>query len=163
MLLVDEQGERLGEFPTEDALQLAVDRGLDLVEVAPNARPPVVRIADYGKMRYERSKREAAARKRQHRTQMKEIKVRPKTDDHDLEVKIRRARKFLEEGNKVKVRVWFRGREHAHHDIGADQCLRVATAVDELGTIETPPHMEGRNMIMVLAPTNGSGEAAAAD
>jgi translation initiation factor IF-3 len=148
---VDEEGKRLGEFLTDDARQLARDRGLDLVEVAANANPPVCRIADYGKIKYERKRAKSESRRKT--SQLKELKVRPKTDDHDLAVKIRLARKFLENGDKVKVRVWFRGREHAHHDIGADQCLRMAEGVSDVGKIESHPRMDGRNMIMVLAPT----------
>ncbi len=153
VLLIDQHGEALGEFPTEDALQMARDVGLDLVEVAPNARPPVCRLTDYGRLRYEKQKQESAARKRRHQVQVKEIKVRPKTDDHDMSVKIKRARKFLQNGDKVKVVVWFRGREHAHHDIGADQCFRVADACDTLGEIEKPPSMDGRRMTMILSPS----------
>jgi len=154
--LIDDDGTKLGEFMTEDALQRARDKGLDLVEVAPNAKPPVCKILDYGKLKYDKKKRESAARKRQSQVQLKEIKVRPKTDDHDMGVKVRNAAKFLKEGNKVKVTVRFRGREHAHHDIGAEQCRRVADAVKELGVIEMPPRMEGRQMTMILAPTNTS-------
>ncbi len=150
VVLVDEEGKRLGEFLTDDARQLARDRGLDLVEVAANANPPVCRIADYGKIKYERKRAKSESRRKT--SQLKELKVRPKTDDHDLAVKIRLARKFLENGDKVKVRVWFRGREHAHHDIGADQCLRMAEGVQDVGKIESHPRMDGRNMIMVLAP-----------
>jgi len=157
ILLVDEEGNKLGQFQPRDALALAKERGLDLVEVAPNARPPVCRIADYGRMRYERSKARAAARKKQNNSQLKELKVRPKTDDHDMNVKIRRTRSFLEDGNKVKITVWFRGREHAHHDIGADQCLRIADAVSDVGKIEMRPRMEGRNMFMILAPDRRGG------
>lgn len=152
MLVVDETGDKLGVMDTDDAQVMARDRGLDLVEVAPTARPPVCRILDFGKMKYEKQKREAAARKRQSRTQVKELKVRPKTDDHDMDVKSRRASSFLEEGNKVRIVVWFRGREHAHLDIGRDQCLRIADAVSDVGRIETPPSMEGRRMTMMLAP-----------
>ncbi len=157
VLLIDEQGNKLGEFQPRDALNLARERGLDLVEVAPNASPPVCKIADYGKMRYERSKKESQARRKQSSSQLKEIKVRPKTDDHDMDVKIKRVRKFLSQGNKVKITVWFRGREHAHHDIGADQCYRVADAVEEISKIESHPKMEGRNMIMILAPDSSGG------
>ena len=157
MLVIDEEGTKLGEFQPYDAVQMAKERGLDLVEVAPNANPPVCRIADYGRMRYENSKRSAAARKNQTNTQLKELKVRPKTDDHDMNVKIRRSRSFLEDGNKVKITVWFRGREHAHHDIGADQCYRIADAVEDVGKIETEPRMEGRNMFMILAPLRTGG------
>lgn len=152
MLVIDEEGRKLGEFLTQDALQLARDRGLDLVEVAPQGRPPVCRITDYGKLKYDRKKREAVAKRKQHQVQVKEVKVRPKTDEHDMNVKIRHAHDFLAAGNKVKVTVRFRGREHAHRDIGAEQCLRIAEAVKELGTIESPPRMEGRQMFMILAP-----------
>ena len=116
VLLIDEEGTKLGEFLTRDAINLAADRGLDLVEVAPNARPPVCRISDYGRMKYERKKQEALARKNQVQVQTKEVKVRPKTDDHDIQFKVTAARKFLSQGNKVKVTVRFRGRELAHRD-----------------------------------------------
>lgn len=152
VLLIDETGEKLGEFLTQDAMQLARDRGLDLIEVAANARPPVCRIGDYGRLKYDKKKRETAARKRQHQVQLKEVKVRPKTDEHDMGVKTRHAYKFLSEGHKVKVTVRFRGREHAHHDIGAEQCLRVAESVKDVGAIEMHPRMDGRQMTMILAP-----------
>lgn len=152
MLVIDEEGRKLGEFLTQDAIQLARDRGLDLVEVAPNARPPVTRITDFGKLKYDKKKRDVAARRNQHQVQIKEVKIRPKTDEHDMNVKIRHARTFLEEGNKVKVTVRFRGREHAHRDIGAEQCLRLAEAVKDVGVVEAPPRMEGRQMFMILAP-----------
>ena len=153
MLLIDEENNKLGEFMTQDALALAQDRGLDLIEVAPNARPPVCKLGDWGKMKYDRKKKDAEARKKQHQVQLKELKVRPKTDDHDMDVKIKKARQFLEEGNKVKVSVWFRGREHAHHDIGAEQCMRLADAVSDVGRVELAPRMDGRRMSMILAPT----------
>jgi len=152
VLVIDEEGNKLGEFMTPDAVRLAQERGLDLVEVAPNARPPVCRVADYGKMKYEKKKRDAAARKNQAQQQLKEVKVRPKTDDHDMAVKVGHARRFLEQGNKVKVTVRFRGRERAHLDIGAQQCMRVADAVKEIGQVESPPRMEGRQMFMIIAP-----------
>ena len=117
-------------MPTRDALELAMDRGMDLIEVAPNARPPVCRIGDYGRLKYDRKKREAEARKNRSTVQLKEIKVRPKTDDHDMAFKIKNAMRFLGEGNKVKITVRFRGREHAHHDIGAQQCMRLFEAVE---------------------------------
>ena len=153
VLVIDEEGNRLGEFLTRDAIQLAADRGLDLVEVAPNGRPPVCRITDFGKLKYDRKKKAAAARRNQVQVQLKEVKLRPKTDDHDLAVKVGHARRFLESGNKVKVTVRFRGRELAHRDIGVDQCLRVFEAVKELSAIESRPRMEGRQMFMILAPT----------
>lgn len=152
VLVIDEEGKKLGEFMTRDAVQLAQDRGLDLIEVAPQARPPVCKIGDYGQLKYERKKKAAQARKNQIQVQLKEVKVRPKTDDHDMGVKVRHARRFLEEGNKVKVTVRFRGRELAHRNIGAEQCLRIAEACEDLGSIESQPRMDGRQMFMVLAP-----------
>lgn len=150
--VVDEEGQRVGEFMTRDALQLARDRGLDLVEVAPDGHPPVCRLADYGRLRFERSKKDAESRKKQKSQTLKEIKVRPKTDDHDMGVKVKATRKFLEAGNKVKITVRFRGREHAHHDIGADQCYRIAEAVEDIAKVEAHPRMEGRQMFMIIAP-----------
>lgn len=150
VLLVDEEGRRLGEFLTPDAVELAKSRELDLVLVAAGASPPVARIADWGRMKYERKKKASNSTARE--SKLKELKVRPKTDDHDLSVKIKRAERFLARGDRVKVSVWFRGREHAHHEIGAQQCYRIADAVDEIASIETPPRMEGRRMHMVLAP-----------
>lgn len=152
IMLIDEEGNKLGEFQPQDALKLAEERGLDLVEVSPNARPPVCKIADYGRMKYLKKKRDSEARKKQHRATMKELKVRPKTDDHDMSVKIKKALEFLEDGSKVKVVVFFRGREHAHHDIGAEQCMRIADACKEVGKVESAPRMDGRRMHMILAP-----------
>ena len=108
-------------------------------------------------MKYEKKKRDNEAKKRQHKVQLKELKVRPKTDDHDMQVKTKRIRSFLEDGNKVKIVVFFRGREHAHHDIGAQQCLRLAKGVEDVGRIESAPRMDGRRMFMILAPTNPGG------
>lgn len=154
VLVIDEVGNKLGEFLTEDAVRLANERGLDLIEVAPNGRPPVCKIADYGQLKYDRKKRAAAARKNQVQVQTKEVKVRPKTDEHDMGVKVRHARRFLEAGDKVKVTVRFRGRELAHRDIGAQQCLRVAKECEDLGSIESHPRMDGRQMFMILQPFN---------
>lgn len=151
-MVIDDEGNRLGEFQPQDALVLAQERGLDLVEVAPDANPPVCKFADYGKMKYDRKKQKSQARRAQHTRQLKELKVRPKTDEHDLDVKIRKAKDFLDRGDLVKVVVFFRGREHAHRDIGAEQCMRIAEAVSDLGKIESPPRMEGRRMQMILAP-----------
>jgi translation initiation factor IF-3 len=137
---------------TPDGVALAEERGLDLIEVSPNASPPVCKIGDYGQMKYERKKREAAARKNQVQVQIKEVKVCPKMDDHDLNTKVRHARRFLEEGNKVKVTVRFRGRELAHRNIGQEQCLRVHAACEDLAVIESPPRMDGRQMFMIMAP-----------
>jgi translation initiation factor IF-3 len=150
--VIDEEGQKLGEFLTEDALAMARERALDLVEVAPMARPPVCRITDFGKLKYEKKKRDAEARRKQTVVEIKEIKLRPKTDDHDFDVKERQVRSFLEEGNKVKVTVRFRGREIAHRDIGEDQCKKLAQHLGELAIIEQPPRMDGRQMVMMLAP-----------
>ncbi len=152
VLVIDDEGRRLGEFMTEDAIQLARERGMDLIEVAPNARPPVCKIGDFGRIKYEQQKKEREAKKKQSTIVVKEIKLRPKTDEHDFEVKTKHARRFLEEGNKVKVTVRFRGREMAHRDIGNDRCREVAEAVEDVGVVETRPSMEGRQMFMILAP-----------
>ena len=152
VLVIDDEGNRLGEFLTEDAIRLAQERGLDLVEVAPNGRPPVCRIADYGRMKYDRKKKASAARRNQVQVQLKEVKLRPKTDEHDMDVKVRAATRFLEAGNKVKVTVRFRGREMAHQNLGMQVLDRVRDEVDELGKVEQFPKMEGRQMTMVIAP-----------
>lgn len=152
VVVVDDEGNRLGEFMTRDALQLARDRRLDLVEVAPNAKPPICKLTDWGKLKYARKKAAARSRRNHNQPSMKEVKVRPKTDDHDIEVKTRNAERFLRRGDRVKITVWFRGREHAHHDIGAAQCRRIYDGVADLAKIERQPHMDGRRMHMILAP-----------
>jgi len=152
VLVIDELGEKLGEFLTKDAVDLARSRGLDLIEVASGARPPVCRIADYGRLKYERKKKESVARKNQATVSVKEIKIRPKTDEHDYQVKLRNTRRFLEAGDKVKVTVRFRGREHAHRDIGVSRCEDLASAVEDLASVEARPKMDGRQMVMMLAP-----------
>lgn len=152
VLVISDRGEKLGEFMTRDAVELAQAQGLDLIEVAPNARPPVCRLGDYGKMKYEKKKRDKESKAKAHQVQVKEVKLRPKTDEHDLAVKVRNATKFLEAGNKVKITVRFRGREHAHRDIGRDQCMRIFEEVKEISRIESPPAMEGRQMSMMLGP-----------
>lgn len=152
VLLIDEDNSKLGEFLTEDALALAREKGLDLVEVAPMARPPVCRITDFGKMKYEKKKRDAEARRKQVIVEVKEIKVRPKTDEHDLAVKERAIRGFLDDGDKVKVTVRFRGREIAHRDIGEDQCRHLAERLQDVAIVEQAPRMDGRQMVMLLAP-----------
>lgn len=152
VLVIDEVGNKLGEFMIEDAVRLAEEKGFDLIEVSPNARPPVCRIGDFGQLKYERKKKAAQARKNQVQVQLKEVKVRPKTDEHDLDTKVKHMRRFLVEGNKVKVTVRFRGRELAHRDIGATQCLRMAKEVEDISTVESPPRMDGKQMFMVLAP-----------
>lgn len=151
--LIDEDGEQLGVVPTRDALEMARERGYDLVEVAPNAKPPVCRLMDYGKYRYEQSRKERESRKHQHTTDLKEIRVRPKIGTHDLLTKGRRAEKFLNEGDKVKITVMFRGREMAHPDIGRGLLDQLAETLQESGAIEQHPKMEGRAMTMTLSPT----------
>ena len=152
VLVIDEEGTKLGEFLTKDALDMAKERGFDLIEVAPNARPPVCRLADFGRLKYEKKKKEAAARRKQVTVTIKEVKLRPKTDSHDFEVKVKHARRFLEDSNKVKVTIRFRGRELAHRDIGVLQCNRVYEACKDLGVVEQPARMEGRQMHMIIAP-----------
>jgi len=151
--LVGVDGEQLGIVPTEDAMQRARTLDLDLVEVAPNADPPVCRIMDYGKFKYMQSKREQEARKKQTVIQVKEIKVRPKTDEHDLNVKIRHIRRFLEDGDKVKVTVRFRGREMSYaSQSGFEMLKHIVAEVADLSKIESAPKMEGRTMMTIVAP-----------
>jgi translation initiation factor IF-3 len=152
--LVGAGGEQYGIMPTAEALHKARGLDLDLVEVAPNADPPVCRIMDYGKYKYIQSKREAEARKKQTVIQVKEIKVRPKTDEHDRNVKIRHIRRFLEEGDKVKVTVRFRGRELSYASQSGFEILKgVIEAVSDISKVESPPRMEGRTMTAIVAPT----------
>lgn len=137
---------------SRDALARAEEFGLDLVEIAPQADPPVCRIMDWGKFKFETSKKAQAARKKQKQIQIKEIKFRPGTDDHDYDVKMRNLKKFIEEGNKVKVTLRFRGREMAHQELGRDLLKRVEQEMSEETTVEQFPRMEGRQMVMMLAP-----------
>ena len=133
-------------------MQLAAEAGLDLVEISPTAVPPVCKIMDFGKFKYEQQKREAEARKKQKIIEIKEIKFRPGTDDHDYDVKMRSVLKFLEEGDKVKITLRFRGREMAHQELGMELLNRVAADVNEQGKIEQMPKLEGRQMVMMIAP-----------
>ena len=150
--VVDPQGEQIGILPIERALEIAEEQGLDLVEVAPLARPPVCRIMDYGKFRYEEQRKAREARKKQHQVQLKEVKMRPGIEDHDFDFKLRHARRFLEEGNKVKITMMFRGRQMAHPELGREVLDRVVTEVADVGKVESNPTMEARSMTMVLAP-----------
>ncbi|GAA6157830.1 translation initiation factor IF-3 [Ruegeria sp. HU-ET01832] len=134
------------------AMQLAADAGLDLVEISPNANPPVCKIMDFGKFKYETQKREAEARKKQKVIEVKEVKFRPNTDTHDYDVKMKNVFKFLEKGDKVKVTLRFRGREMAHQNLGRELLERVAEDIKELGKVENMPKMEGRQMIMMIGP-----------
>ena len=136
-------------------MQLAEDAGLDLVEISPNADPPVCKIMDFGKFKYEQQKRESEARKKQKIIEIKEIKFRPNTDTHDYDVKMRSIRKFLDEGDKVKVTLRFRGREMAHQELGRELLQRVAEDLADEVKIENMPKMEGRQMIMMIAPAKG--------
>lgn len=156
--VIDEDGKQLGIFAIQDALDLAYDRDLDLVEVAPTARPPVCRLLDYGKYRYEQAKKEREARKSQKTSMLKEIRLRPKTDDHDLETKVRRAREFLLDGDKVKVTIRFRGRERSHPEIGQRILEHVLELLQDVAEIERSPSMaEGRSSISaVLRPSSPS-------
>lgn len=153
--VITQSGEQLGVLPIEEALAAADERGLDLVEVAPNARPPVVKIMDFGKFKFEEAKAARAAKKKQHIILLKEVKFRPGIDDHDFEFKTRHAREFLLEGNKVKVTMMFRGRQLAHVDIGRAVLDRVAETLADVGKVEVMPKLEGRNMTMVIAPATG--------
>jgi len=150
--VIDPDGVQLGIMPIEEALAAAEERGLDLVEVAPNARPPVCRIMDYGKYKYEEARKARLARKKQHQVQVKEVKFRPGIEAHDFEFKVRHARRFLQEGDKVKATMMFRGRQVAHPELGREVLDRVAQAVEDVGRVEIEPTMEGRNMTMILAP-----------
>jgi len=150
--VISETGEQLGVLPIEEALAVAEGKGLDLVEVAPMARPPVVKIMDYGKFKFEEAKAARAAKKKQHVIEVKEIKFRPGIDDHDFEFKTRHMREFLKEGNKVKVTMMFRGRQMTRLDLGKAVLDRVATVLGDVGKIEFDARLEGRNMTMVLAP-----------
>jgi translation initiation factor IF-3 len=151
--LIDDAGEMLGVMALRDAIARAEDLGLDLVEVSPTAQPPVCKILDYGKFKYEAQKKANAARKRQRVIEVKEIKMRPGIDDNDYNIKMRKIFSFLEEGDKVKVTMRFRGRELAHQDIAMGVLTRVRDQVGEIAKIEQFPRMEGRQMVMVMAPS----------
>ena len=150
--LINEKGEQVGVVSRNEALSMAQEVGLDLVEVSPNAEPPVCKIIDYGKLKYETQKKKNEARKKQKVIEVKEIKMRPNIDDHDYEVKMRAMKRFIEEGDKVKVTLRFRGREMVHSELGLQVLNRVRGEMDPVTKIESMPRMEGRQMVMVLAP-----------
>ena len=150
--VIDENGENLGVMFTNEAIEQANEIGLNLVEVSPNADPPVCKFLDVGKHRYEAQKKANAARKTQKTQQIKEIKMRPNIDDHDYDVKMRSVTKFLEEGDKVKMTLRFRGREMAHQELGMDVLKRVQEDMTEIAKVEAYPRLEGRQMLLVLAP-----------
>ncbi len=150
--LIDDTGQNRGVMPFFDALRAAEEAGLDLVEIAPNSTPPVCKILDYGKFRFNEQKKQAEARKKQKTVEVKEIKLRPGIDDHDYDVKMRAMKGFFEEGNKVKITLRFRGREMAHQDIGLRVLDRVRADTSDLAKVESEPNLEGRQVTMVLAP-----------
>jgi translation initiation factor IF-3 len=150
--LIDAEGENIGLVTPQRAMVMAEAAGLDLVEISPNANPPVCKIMDFGKFKYETQKKEAEARKKQKIIEIKEVKFRPNTDTHDYEVKMRNVYKFLENGDKVKITMRFRGREMAHQELGRELLLRVADDTKEMGKVENMPKIEGRQMIMLIGP-----------
>jgi len=151
-MLIDGEGEKRGVVAIADALEVADESGLDLVEVSPNSDPPVCKLLDYGKFKFQAQKKASEARKKQKTVEVKEIKMRPNIDTHDYDVKMRNMRRFFDDGDKVKVTLRFRGREMAHQDLGMKVLQRVRTEVDEIAKVELYPKMEGRQLIMVLAP-----------
>lgn len=150
--LIDENGQNVGVVATIDAQERATGVGLDLVEISPDANPPVCKIMDYGKFKYQEQKKAAEARKNQKVVELKEIKMRPSIDDHDYDVKMRSMRRFFEEGDKVKVTLRFRGREMAHQELGMDVLKRVKADVETYAKVESEPRFEARQLIMILAP-----------
>ena len=150
--LVSDDGEQLGIVPVRDALGIALEKGLDLVEVAPSAQPPVCRLMDYGKFKFEQNKREKEARKKQKIISVKEVKMRPNIEEHDFQVKAKNARKFLSGGDKVKLTIMFRGREITHPELGEKLSLKFVGELTDISSVEKPPKVEGRNMVTVLIP-----------
>jgi translation initiation factor IF-3 len=150
--LIDENGENVGILPIAEALEAAEHAGVDLVEISPNVDPPVCRVMDYGRFLFDKKKQQSAAKRKQKQVQIKEIKFRPGTDEGDYQVKLRNLHRFLEEGDKTKVTMRFRGREHAHRELGLELLQRVERDLSEVGLVESKPAMEGRQMVMVLTP-----------
>ncbi len=161
--VIDEDGQQLGIYPIHEALRLANERNLDLVEVAPNAVPPVCRLLDYGKFQYERQKKEREARKAQKVIEIKEIRLRPRTGEHDLDTKVRHALNFLAEGSKVKVTVRFRGREITHPEIAREQLDEFVAKVGNAAVVEAQPSMDGKNLYLLLSPNPAGKRAAPAE
>ena len=150
--LIDHTGQNVGVVSTSDAMARATEAGLDLVEISPDSNPPVAKILDYGKYKYQEQKKAAEARKRQKIVEIKEIKMRPSIDDHDYDVKMRSIMRFFDEGDKVKVTLRFRGREMSHQELGWQVLQRVKNDIEPVAKVESEPRMEGRQMVMVLAP-----------
>ncbi len=153
--LIDEKGNQVGIVATQEALQMARERGLDLMEISPNAQPPVCKICDYGKFKYEKKKKEHEAKKKQTVIKVKEIQLRPQTEEHDLEYKFKNVRTFLEEGDKAKITIMFRGREITYVDQGFKIMKQLAEMVKDIAIVEANPKLEGKKLIMVLAPAPG--------
>lgn len=152
VMLIDDEGENRGVMETAEAIEMAAEQGLDLVEVSPNASPPVCKFLDYGKYKFQAQKKAAEARRKQKTVEVKEIKMRPNIDTHDYEVKMRNMRRFFDAGDKVKVTLRFRGREMAHQNLGMKLMQRVKAEVEPIAKVELHPRLEGRQMIMVLSP-----------
>ena len=150
--MIDHEGANRGVIPTEEAMDIALDAGLDLVEIQPNANPPVCKILDYGRYKYQAQKKAAEARKKQKTVEIKEIKMRPNIDTHDYDVKMKNMLRFFNDGDKVKVTLRFRGREMAHQDLGVNLLNKVREETSEIAKVESAPKLEGRQMVMVLAP-----------
>ncbi len=149
--LIDDEGNQVGIIPTQDALSMAQSRNLDLVEVSPTVAPPVCRIMDYGKFKYQQAKKKQEAKKKQTVIQVKEVKLRQKTEEHDIKTKLKKLVSFLEEGNRVKVSILFRGREITHTERGKELMQRIMSEVEEIGIVESGPHMEGRALVLLLS------------
>lgn len=156
--LIDEEGQQVGIIPTREALMIARERGLDLVEVGANSNPPVCRLMDYGRYRYEQSRKERDQRKNQHVTRVKEVRVEPKIGEHDLETKGRQAERFLKAGDKVKLSVLFRGRSITHPELGRDLLQRLSDQLSDIGVVEQGARMEGRTMTMYMAPARAKSD-----
>ncbi|MBC7076215.1 MAG: translation initiation factor IF-3 [Syntrophomonadaceae bacterium] len=154
--LISETGEQLGIVPIKKALEISVEKNLDLVEVAPSAKPPVCRLMDYGKFKFEQSKKEKEARKKQKIVSVKEVKMRPNIEEHDFKVKAKNARRFLTSGDKVKLTIMFRGRQITHPELGERLALKLAEELSDISTVEKAPKVEGRNMVAVFVPKTES-------
>ena len=152
MRVIDGEGKQLGILSVKEAIRIAEEQGLDLVEVAPGAAPPVCRIMNYGKYKYQQNKRSQEAKKHQTLIQVKEVKIRPRTEEHDFQFKLRHVKRFLSEGDKVKISMLFRGREIAHPEFGREMLNRIFEEVKDQTVLEQAPRLEGRNMVMILAP-----------
>jgi translation initiation factor IF-3 len=160
--VIDEDGAQLGIMTPRDALAIARERGIDLIEVAPQAQPPVCRIMDYGKYKYDQAKKEKDAAKKHKQSELKGIQMFPNIEDHDFEVKVKNAVKFLEDGDKVKVTIRFKGRQITHPEFGRQQLDKIVQMTSQVGQVEKPPAMEGRMMTMILSPVKGGGGASSA-